>query len=379
MEPSEAVANHVTAITTTTSEVGPGTSGTLQTPAGPITWTREAGGSLNAEGGGQQFTLTGTDDSDGSWQRNAAFSTAGAAPYLTIDAVTQNAQRSVATTVTAGQSQLTLTITGINAAVTSGTATVSGTLNGSAVNWTGPVDLTANPLTGNTVPGWPQGAFAAELQQASFFNPLVSTLAPPPPKPVAFPPAGSTGTGSAHAPADISPADVGQNLGAAASACIGGVVAGAKGGWWGIGLGCLGGAAGVELYSLWSWYTAPDPPLPPLPPPDPPVEWQSNYPPPPVDPPTPLPDPGGGPPIPTQPPPVDPPATPPPVDPPAPLPGPDGGSGPGSSTPDPPTGSDGTGSGAGAQPGSMEDPGNSGVAGGGSGEGPDGKPGLQPD
>lgn len=328
-------------------KLGPETNGRVETPSGPVVWTRGAPGALNAEGGGQQLTIAEVDDSDVSWQSNVAFSKVGAAAYLTIQASTRNSQRSTTTTLTAGQSRLTLAITQINAAVTSGTGTVSGTLNGRAVNWTGTVDLTSNPLTGNAVPGWPQGAFAAEFQQAAVFSPLVRELATPAPKPVAFPPAGSIGDEPSHAPAVKSPADVGGSLGNAGAWCIGGAVAGSKGaGWVGALWGCAGGATGSILYDLWNWYNAPAPfnpaPLPTVPIVDPPPD----YPPPEVDPPVPLPDP-------------TPPPAPPPDDP----------------TPPPdPVDSTGTGSGAGAVPGSIDQP----SGGDGGGEGIDDKPGHQP-
>jgi hypothetical protein len=72
------------------------TGGTIDTPSGPISWTRHADGSVTAEGGGQQLTATGTESSDGSWQRRSVFSRVGQQPYLTIECALDNPSRSVA-------------------------------------------------------------------------------------------------------------------------------------------------------------------------------------------------------------------------------------------------------------------------------------------
>ena len=262
--------------------------GTLETSGGPITWTLAANGTLNAEGGGQKLTITGTDESDGSWQRHSVFSRVGADPYLTIHAAIANAARSAGTTLEAGQSQLTLAITHIDAAVTSGTATVSGTLAGAAVNGTGPVDLTSNPLAGRAVPEWPQGAFKVELQETAFFAPLAKTLAP---QTTAAPPPvkATTGTrGGLHIES------AGGVIGRAGAWCLGGAIAGSGAGPETFGasilLGCTGGATASILNDFVSWLDEPVPdpePLPiidlPLDPPDsgPSTQTQPDDPPPP--------------------------------------------------------------------------------------------------
>ena len=229
-----------------------GKSNTLTTPQGPITWTRSANGTVNAEGGGQTFTASGEEDSDGSWQKHAAYARTGQAPYLTTESIGVAAERKVSFSLSAGSSQLTLTIADINLRATSGTAILSGTWNGAAVNWTGHADLTSNPFVNQPISGWPTGAFETELQQAAFFAPLAAALAqsvvqPPPPLPVGAPPPATPGR------AGTLQRDVWDVLGNAGAWCAGGALAGAKGGWVGAGLGCAGGATGSLLSDLWSY------------------------------------------------------------------------------------------------------------------------------
>jgi len=121
------------------------TSGTLTTPRGPITWTAAENGTVHAEGGGQQLTSTGRSETNGSWHQHQVVARDHGAVYLTIDSVVDATSRKVAVTLQAGTSHLTLAVSGIDARVTSGTAHVSGAVRGSAVHWTGRVDLTSNP------------------------------------------------------------------------------------------------------------------------------------------------------------------------------------------------------------------------------------------
>ena len=147
---------------------------TINTPQGQIQATA-SDGTINAEGGGQTLVANGQSNADGSWQSRTDYAQTGQPPYLTIQlASTPNQKASLA--FASGASQLTLAVSVINA--TSGTATLSGTWNGAAVNWTGHADFTTNPLTTNPVAGWPKGAFASQVQTAAFFAPLESFLAP---------------------------------------------------------------------------------------------------------------------------------------------------------------------------------------------------------
>jgi hypothetical protein len=240
------------------------TGGTIATPKGPITWTQSPDGTIKASGGGQTLAASGQNRSDGSFQKHAAYARTGQAPYLTMDLVSEAAQHSVALTLSAGASHLTLTIANIDAGETSGTAILSGMWKGAPVHWTGHADLTSNPLVGSPIKGWPAGAFTTELNEAAFFAPLEKALA----QTVVQSRAATTGArgGLLHIQ-DAAPGTVGR----AAAWCVGGAVAGSKGGIWGVALGCAGGALASLASDLISW-EYPDIPDDPPPPPDPPMD-----------------------------------------------------------------------------------------------------------
>ena len=160
------------------------TGGTINTSAGPLNWSRAVDGTFTANGNGQQLTITPNQGNQGS---KLVFSRVGQAPYLTVQSVMQDSPGSVIIALTGGHSHLTLTLNGFDTAFKSANATVSGSLERPAVmtrgispsatsvtgpgmvqspiNWTGRVDLT-NPLHGPPIPGWPRGAFAAEVTAA---------------------------------------------------------------------------------------------------------------------------------------------------------------------------------------------------------------------
>ena len=193
-------------------------SGTINTSAGPLNWSRAVNGTFSANGNGQQLTITPTQGNDGSMQSKMVFSRLGQAPYLTAQSVMQASPNSVTITLTGGQSHLTLaqshltlTLNGFDASFSSANAMVSGSIPRPAVmarsavrpsatsvtpssgttqtvNWTGRVDLTKNPLIGTPIPGWPRGAFASEITAAAFFGPLGKVLVNPTVTP---PPSGS--------------------------------------------------------------------------------------------------------------------------------------------------------------------------------------------
>jgi hypothetical protein len=230
---------------------GPTKIGHVNTPQGPITWTMSSDGALSAQGGGQTLASSSRSETDGSWQWHESFSRSGEAPYLTIESNGDAGARKVELTVRAGSSVVTLTVTNIDPGVRSGTATVSGSVAGSAVSGGGPVDLTSNPLVGRQVPGWPEGAFAAEIQQAGFFAPLARSLVvhttpphPVPPHPV------STGTDGGPV---IKPMSVGGVFARAGAWCLGGAIGGSEGGPGGIAIGCVGGAVGSLVGDLVTW------------------------------------------------------------------------------------------------------------------------------
>jgi hypothetical protein len=243
--------------------------GTLTTPNGPINWTMSSNGTLEAEGGGQKVTATGNNASDGSFQKHADYARTGQPPYLTMDLDCEAAERKAQFRLIAGSSQLTLAVSNIDARVTSGTATLSGTWHGAPVHWTGPADLTSNPLVSRPTVGWPKGAFTTELSATRFFAPLGKALA----QMVTAPPTATTGNEGVHMES------ASGVVGRAAAWCIGGAIAGASGDAVTFGgasvLGCAGGVAASLLNDLVTWADSNDdgpiiePPVIDPPPPDP--------------------------------------------------------------------------------------------------------------
>lgn len=234
-------------------------SGTITTTKGQITWTLAPDGTAHAESGGQELDSTGTGASDGSATQNTEYSLTGKPPYLTIDYTLDKANRQAQVTLKSDASQLSLAITNINATVTSGTATVSGSLRGSAVNWQATVDLTSNPLLPGAIPGWPKGAFAGELQNASLFAPAANVVAPPSTTP---------GAGGAADPKHaFGVVGVLENAGAW---CLGGAIAGSSAAPETLGTsvvaGCVGGTVASLLSDWVSWANQPDVPAEPPPP-----------------------------------------------------------------------------------------------------------------
>jgi hypothetical protein len=199
---------------------GSSLSGTLMTPQGPITWTRTSEGSIVAEGGGQKLTASGHNESDGSWQQRVVYARTGKSPYLTIESVGNVAEHTIEVTFSDGSSRLTLQVANIDALVTSGTATLSGTFKGAAVHWTGHVDLTSNPFVGQPIGGWPTGAFAAEFREAAFFPPLGKAIS----QKLSLVPASPSGVGlpQAGGPLKIQPLTFEGFLGRALAWTIGG-------------------------------------------------------------------------------------------------------------------------------------------------------------
>ena len=160
-------------------------SGTINTAGGALNWSVDSNAAVRASCADQQLTITTTEQDDGSTDKRLLFSKDGSQPYLTIDGLEQG-QSAVQLTLTAGASELTISIINIDRPVSTGTATISGSLAAAraasaetrevarlrAVNWTGQVDLNSNPLQRSSLPGWPSGAFAAELADAAFFEPF---------------------------------------------------------------------------------------------------------------------------------------------------------------------------------------------------------------
>jgi hypothetical protein len=165
-------------------------SGTIETPAGPIDWTRGSDGTVRAHGDNQEFMTAVTSEAGGSSQRRLVFSRDGQAAYLTIEGLIDVPNRTVTLSMTGGLSHLTLVVAGLDLAGRRGTATLTGFLGGpgpevpasvgaaeaphpggpQAIHWAGPVDL-GSPWP---IHAWPPNAFAPELQMAAFFDPLAT-------------------------------------------------------------------------------------------------------------------------------------------------------------------------------------------------------------
>ena len=199
------------------------TDGTIATPAGPIVWSKD-NGMLTATGGGMVYTATTAIDQDGTERDRAIFSGTFGVTYLTIESAVRNADRSVSVTLLAGDGELTVAVTGIDARVTAGTATVTGTYAATPVAWTGPVDLTSNPFTGTALAGWPHGAFAAELERAAYFVPLMESIAAPA---GSTPPRGGGGGSHPGGGGRFQQRSVTGVVGRASAWCLGGMIAAA--------------------------------------------------------------------------------------------------------------------------------------------------------
>ncbi len=255
-----------------TTPAGTPTKGTVTTPQGTITWEKSADGTVIAVGSnGQKFTSSGHVESDGSWAQQANYAITGQTSYLSLGFTGTVATGTVQSLISAGASRLTLTVSNINAAGTSGTATLSGTWNGTVVKWTGPLDLTANPFVSHPIAGWPAGAFATELQSAAFFAPLGNVLA----QPVVAPATVAPHNLAPSPPPPPSPSDVVTEAGAAClGAMLGSLPAGPETFGISLALACAGGVIAVALPKLLTWVNQdpdpePDPNNPPvLDPPD---------------------------------------------------------------------------------------------------------------
>lgn len=165
-------------------------SGTISTARGPIVWGLDPAGVLTASGDGQQYADKPLASTGGVVSHEVSISRSGSKPYLTVTSTVDDANRRVSLAMANDQSHLLLSITAIDLAVSTGTATVTGSYAGSAVNWSGTVDLNSTPWSGQPVPGWPPKAFASELQSVAFFAPLADLTSHGKPIPVTAGPVG---------------------------------------------------------------------------------------------------------------------------------------------------------------------------------------------
>ena len=102
-------------------------SGTINTAGGALNWSVDSNAAVRASCADQQLTITTTEQDDGSTDKRLLFSKDGSQPYLTIDGLEQG-QSAVQLTLTAGASELTISIINIDRPVSTGTATISGSL-----------------------------------------------------------------------------------------------------------------------------------------------------------------------------------------------------------------------------------------------------------
>ena len=271
------------------AEFGPVESGSYLVGGVQMSWSRAQDGTLSAHGGGQEYVGRTVVDADGTEHRTATFAMSGQAPYMSMELTSRSSQRSVETTCMAGASHLTLAITGIDLGVTSGAATVTGSVGGVAISWTGSVDLTSNPFIGNPVPGWPPDAFATEFNRASVFGPVAGAVTQP---------RAGTGPLTGHppqgGPGHVHPMSAAGVFERAGAWCVGGAYAGKSAGPEGMVAGCIGGAVASIASDLFTWIdegggtVEPEPvpviDLPPDPDPiGPTTETQHDDPPPPAD------------------------------------------------------------------------------------------------
>ena len=111
-----------------------------------------------------------------------AFTAPGQGTYLTIDRSINETSHVVSVGYAGGGSQITLiiTVTGPD----TGNATASGHYGAAPFSWSGPVNLSANPVTTMAAVGFKSSAFASELAQASYLGPACKVLAGLPSGPV---------------------------------------------------------------------------------------------------------------------------------------------------------------------------------------------------
>lgn len=264
-----------------TQEPPPPTN-TLNTAHGAISWTQASDGTITAICGGQTLVVSKVTNADGSWQSTATYAKTGNAPYLTSAVSGSSTNNNASASFSSGSTQLVLTLSNVNASVTSGTATVSGTVKETAIHWTTTVDLTINPLVRNPITGWPKGVFANQLQAAALFSPLGNQFLQQVHE--------TSGTGITHgvlaneagttlkadaptpdgAPRKETTPSAGGVIGRAVSWCAGGAMAALPADSWTLGgasaAACVGGASASLLSDLATYiFDSPDVPVDPPP------------------------------------------------------------------------------------------------------------------
>jgi hypothetical protein len=163
-------------IPTTSDQIHPFTGAGSVTAAdrSTISWTTAADGTITATGSdGREMTISGVPGSVAGAGVAFAFANKPAAPYLTLSrTVSPNAVKVAAA---AGTDSLTVTVT--VSGTGSGTAEVSGEHAGVPFQWSGPVNLAGNPRAElAAVRGYDPDAFTAPLEQAAYFGPACQAL-----------------------------------------------------------------------------------------------------------------------------------------------------------------------------------------------------------
>ena len=119
--------------------------------------------------------------------------------YLTIDRSINETSNAVTIGYTGGGSEITLTL--VLTGPDTGNATASGNYGPVPFSWSGPVSLSANPVTTLAAVGFRNDAFASQITEASYFGPACRILAGLPSGPVVKPdPCRLDGSGQRAAP-----------------------------------------------------------------------------------------------------------------------------------------------------------------------------------
>jgi hypothetical protein len=134
-------------------------------------------GTITATGvRGQTLVITQGSNSEEESVTAFTFSETGQGTYLTLGKTLDAAHSRVSVTMSAGSSNVSLDLTAAASGQT-GEAILSGKIGAETLNWSGQVNLEANPLTApGAVPGWQPSAFESALQQAAYFDPALSHL-----------------------------------------------------------------------------------------------------------------------------------------------------------------------------------------------------------
>jgi hypothetical protein len=203
-------------IPTTVDQIHPiaGAGSVTADDGSTISWTTAADGTITATGSdGREMTINGVPGTVAGAGVAFAFANEPAAPYLTLSRTLTADSFTVA--VAAGPETVSVTVT--TSATGSSTANVSGVHGGKPFQWSGPVNLAGNPQSQlAAVSGYDPAAFAAPFTQTEYFAPACQALVN---QPTATPPPGRLGVAHESVAGDIVAA-AGWGLGAAGAAIL---------------------------------------------------------------------------------------------------------------------------------------------------------------